>query len=195
MSVECPAGYSPDPDNKMPSKPSDSITVKNNSTYVRLKCEWKRADNSVALSCGCGQQCVFTMNCSYTTEGNVSVSVGGSGGGVGAGTTKGNEISINVGSKEYEYIGYPMVLEETKETGTVTISGGFVKGGLWSKIKFAWRFAKYGLAALLPNMIYNPPDEIETRELYAAWKICRKPCSEINKDAKKSKYLEKEPCS
>ena len=46
MSVECPTGFSPDPEARQPSKPADSTTLQANNTYVRLRYEWERVDNT-----------------------------------------------------------------------------------------------------------------------------------------------------
>jgi len=173
MSVECSTGFSPDPEARLPSKPADSTTLQANNTYVRLRYEWERADNTAPASCGCGQQCTFNMTYGVTSEGNVVVAPFGLGGGVGGGEVTTNELSVDVGSREYEYVGIKVILKETREMGTYTNSGGFQKGGLWSKIKFAWNFIRHGPAAIIPTLTYNAPDKTETRFIQAAWKICK----------------------
>lgn len=120
------------------------------------------------------------MTYGVTSEGNVVVTPLGLGGDVGVGVVTTTEISVDVGSREYEYVGIKVVLKETREMGTCTTSGGFQKGGLWSKIKFAWNFKKNGLAAIIPILTYNAPEKTETRFIQAAWKICRKPCEDVS---------------
>ena len=178
MPVPCPPGFSPDPTSQLPSKPGDSMT-RNNGTYVRLKYEWEKADGTANASCGCGQKCTFNMTYGVSSDGSVTVSIGGSGGSIGAGQTTSTELSVDVGSTEYEYVGIKCVLKETKETGTYTTSGGFYKNrGWWSKVKLIWNLAWHGGAALIPTLTDNAPDKTETKYIQAAWKICRKPCGD-----------------
>jgi len=177
MSVKCPAGFLPDPNANLPSKPDKSSTLNKDGTYVRLKYEWKKADNESPASCGCGQKCAFNMTYGTTATGNISITPLGFGGGVGTGDIITTELSVEVGSEKYEYVGIKVFLEEIKETGTYETRGGFVKSGLYAKIKFAFRFLRYGPAAIIPAIQYNDPDKIETKQIKAAWKICRKPCS------------------
>ena len=177
MSVQCPDGFSPDSTNALASKPDDSCTLDNdNNTYVRLKYEYERAQGMADVAIGCGQKGTFAMSYGINSSGGVSVTPGGVGGSVSAGEVSEVGVSVEVHSQEFEYVGIPLVLKETREEGTFTKSGGFSGGGFWAKVKFAWEFIWHGPAALIPTMSYNEPDEIKERYLFAAWLICRKPC-------------------
>ena len=161
MSVECPKGWAP---HLSPTVPANSNTLQAYNTYVRVTHEWELADNSTPPTCACGQSCTFNFGYGYTSEGSITITPVGIGGGIGAGVTGYTELSVNVGPNDYEYI------------GTVTTSGGFSSGGFLSKLKFAWRFARHGIGAVLPTLTYNAPDTTTTKHIQAAWKICKKPC-------------------
>ena len=173
MSVECPTGWVP---HTTPTTPASSSTLQGNSNYVRVTYDWELADNSTPPTCACGQECTFNFGYGYTSDGSITVTPLGVGGGLAAGVTGYTELSVNVGPDGYEYIGYKVVLKQTPETGTVSTSGGFSSGGFWNKVKFMWRFAWHGAGALVPTITYNAPDTTTEKYIQAAWKICKRPC-------------------
>ncbi len=180
MAVECLKGWIL---HTGPSTPPDSNTIQggptitDGATYVRVSYEWELADNSTPPTCACGQACTFNFGYGYNSEGSIEVAPWGVGGGVGGGITGYTELSVNVGPDKYEYIGYKVVLKQTTETGTVTTSGGFLKGkGFWYKVKTAFRVLWHGAGALIPSVTYNPPHTTTTKHIQAAWKICKKQC-------------------
>lgn len=174
MPVDCPSGYEARP---LPAAPATTTTLNVDNTYVRVSYDWELADNSPPLGCACGQKCTFTFAYGLSTEGTVFLQTPVGGGGVGAGETAGSEVSVEVGSEEFEHLGFKVFLKETTETGTVTTSGGFASGGFFDKLKFAFRFAREGLGALLPRLTYNPPDKTTSRFVQANIKVCRRPCT------------------
>lgn len=177
MSIQCPPGFESDPTSRLPSKPKDSITRNDaTGTYIRTKYEWIEQDNTARASCGCGQLCGFNMTYGVSTEGHLIMTLGGSGGDVGAGEITTTELNINVGSEEFEYVGIKCVLQETIETGEFTTSGGFLKDTFWNRVKFAWNLLFNGPAAIIPTITYEDPDDEESFFIQAGWKICRKPC-------------------
>jgi hypothetical protein len=174
MPVECPSGWSPA---TTPTTPVGSSTLQsNNERYARVSYEWELADQSTPPTCGCGQTCSFNFGYGYSSDGSITVTPFGVGGGVAAGVTGYTELSVNVGPGDYEYIGYNVVLKEKTESGSVTRSGGFSSGGFWGKVLFAWKFILDGPAAIIPNVTYDAADTVAERYIQSAWKICKKPC-------------------
>lgn len=172
MSLECPAGFSP---TQLPTTPPATQTLLPPNKYQRISYEWELADNLAPPSCACGQTATFNFAYGVSSDGTISVTPFGVGGGVGGSDITATELSVNVGGDGYEYIGYKVVLKKITESGTYTTSGGFTSGGFFAKIGFFFSYLRNGLAAVVPTMTFNR-GTITEEFIQAAWKLCRKPC-------------------
>lgn len=171
MAITCPPGFSLDPENALPSKPKDSLDLKKNNAYSKVKYEWEKADNSAPTSCGCGQQCNFNMTYGTSADGSITLTPYGVGGSVGVSSVQTTELSVDVGSKEFEYVGTKVLLKETTETGTYSSS----RTGFLASVRLAWRIMWYGLSGAIPQITFDL-DDTEVKYIQAAWLVCRKPC-------------------
>jgi hypothetical protein len=174
MPVDCATGFT---QYSAPSVPSGSFNKQADGTYTRVTYDLELADASTPAVCGCGQKATFNFGYGTTSEGQISITPVGIGGGVAAGEVGYTEVSVDVGGDDFEYMGYKVVVTEKTESGiTATTSGGFAGSGFFSRLKAIVAILIDGPAALVPTITYSAPAKTETKSIVAGWKICRKPC-------------------
>jgi hypothetical protein len=172
MAPSCDSGWVL---HSIPSKPRDTLEMQPPDKFQRGRYEWEVANNSVRPLCACGQECTFTY--AFELGEAASISIGFErtivvDGALDYSSSEGVGVEVNLGDKEFEYKGYPVVLKFIKETGTCSTSGG-LGIGFFSAV---WRFIRYGPLGLIPQMTLtvNTADVIY---LSAGWMICKRPCS------------------
>jgi hypothetical protein len=167
----CDNGWTLD---SIPSTPDPVFRTNPPNQWERVQYVWEPANNCSRSVMGCGQtgqfNYYFELGESATIEVGFSEKIGVSGG-VSYSATQGNGNAVNVGGPGYEYMGTPIVLKMTRESGTYETSGGFGIGW-WTAL---WRFFWHGPAGLLPRMEFKTE---KTEEIYlrCGWMICKRPC-------------------
>lgn len=167
----CDTGWIQD---SIPSTPDGVFHTAPPNLWERVTYSWEPANNGPRQTMGCGQtgqfNYYFEMGESATIEVGFSEKVSIAGG-VSYTTNEGTGNAINVGAPGFEFIGTPIVLVMTRESGTYETSGGFGIGWL----RALWRFVWNGPAGLLPSMVYTTT-KTETIYIRCGWLICKKPC-------------------
>ena len=168
----CDTGWTQE--GQLPSAPAGVFHTSPPNLWERVSYEWEPANDGPRQTMACGHTGQF--NYYFELGESASIDVGFSdkvsvSGGVSYTTTVGSGNQVNVGAPGFEFIGTPIVLKMTRESGTYTTSGGF---GI-NVFKAAWRFFWYGPAGLLPSIVYTT-DKTESIFLRCGWMICKKAC-------------------
>jgi hypothetical protein len=135
---------------------------------------WEAAAAGPRPTIACGQTGEF--NYQFSLGETASIEVGLSekvsiAGGVSYTISEGIGNTVYITQLGFEWVGIPLVLQLTRESGSYTTSGGFGIGVLSA----LWRFAWHGAAGLLPRIEYKV-EKTETIFIRSGWLICKRAC-------------------